>query len=75
MAVALFGGTFDPVHNAHMLVASAASEQFSMEVLFVPAARPPHKAGMTFAGYEHRVRMLELACGGDPRFMVSRAEE
>lgn len=75
MAVALFGGTFDPVHNAHMLIASAASRQFGVKVLFMPAARPPHKDGLTSATYAQRARMLELACGDDSRFEVSRAEQ
>ena len=44
-------------------------------VLFVPAAHPPHKAGVTHAPYADRVRMAELACQGDPRFEVSRLEE
>ena len=44
-------------------------------VLFVPAAHPPHKAGVTHAPFAHRVRMAALACQDDPRFEVSRIEE
>jgi nicotinate-nucleotide adenylyltransferase len=76
MRLALFGGTFDPIHDAHLAVAGAAAERFGLDrVLFIPAARPPHKAGATHAPYEDRVRMAEMACAGDPRFAVSRLEE
>ncbi len=72
---ALFGGTFDPIHNAHLEIARAAAGRFGLaKVLFVPAANPPHKPGGTSASYEDRVRMTELACAGDPRFEVSRIE-
>ncbi len=71
----LFGGTFDPVHNAHLTVARAALEKFHpRRILFVPAARPPHKGGGANASFEARARMLELACQGEPRFEVSRIE-
>ncbi len=76
MRLAIFGGTFDPIHDAHLAVAREAADRFLLDrVLFVPAARPPHKAGITHAPYEHRVRMAELACAVDPRFEVSRVEE
>ena len=76
MRLAIFGGTFDPFHKAHLAVAREASRQFHLDrILVVPAARPPHKSGVTHAGYEDRVRMAELACQGDPRFEVSRLEE
>ena len=76
MRLALFGGTFDPIHNAHLSVARLAVRQFSLDrVLFVPAFHPPHKSGITHAPYEDRVRMVELACRGIPQFEVSRIEE
>jgi len=76
MRLALFGGTFDPIHNAHLAIARSAADHFRLDrVLFVPAAHPPHKAGVTHAPYEDRVRMAELACAGEPRFVVSRLEE
>jgi len=76
MRLAIFGGTFDPIHDAHIAVARAAADRFSLKrVLFVPAARPPHKAGATHAPYDARVRMAQLACQGDLRFEVSRLEE
>ena len=74
MRTAIFGGTFDPIHTAHVVVAREAAETFSLDrVLFIPAAHPPHKD--TGAGYEDRYRMVELACAGEPRFVASRLEE
>jgi nicotinate-nucleotide adenylyltransferase len=74
--VGLFGGTFDPIHSAHLIVAMEAVEQAGLdEVLFVPAANPPHKTGATGADYEHRYRMVELACATAPEFTPSRLEE
>jgi nicotinate-nucleotide adenylyltransferase len=73
--LAIFGGTFDPIHNAHLAVAAAAADRFHLDrVLFVPAASPPHKAG-AHASYDDRVRMAALAACCDPRFEVSRLEE
>jgi nicotinate-nucleotide adenylyltransferase len=74
--LAIFGGTFDPIHAGHLAVAREASARFGLDrVLFVPAAHPPHKAGVTHAPYDDRVRMAELACRGESRFEVSRLEE
>jgi nicotinate-nucleotide adenylyltransferase len=76
LKLAIFGGTFDPIHRAHLAVAREAASKFSLDrVLFIPAAHPPHKAGVTHASYEDRVRMVELACEDDPRFQASRLEE
>jgi nicotinate-nucleotide adenylyltransferase len=75
MRLALFGGTFDPIHNAHITVAREAAMQFHLDqVWFVPAAHPPHKSDHTGATYEDRFRMTELACQVDPRFVASRLE-
>lgn len=76
MRLGLFGGTFDPIHNAHLTVAKEAADVFGLDqVLFVPAANPPHKSESTGASYEDRFRMVELACQADPRFVPSRLEE
>ena len=74
--IALFGGTFDPIHHAHLTVAREAANLIGLDlVLFVPAAHPPHKAGLSVTPYEHRYRMVELACRGNPDFQPSRLEE
>jgi nicotinate-nucleotide adenylyltransferase len=74
--LAIFGGTFDPIHQAHLAIAREAIERCRLDrVLLVPAANPPHKTGVTHAPYEHRVRMAELACQGLPHLEVSRLEE
>ena len=75
MRLAIFGGTFDPIHNGHLAMARAAVRACELDrVLFIPAGNPPHKASGTHAPYEDRVRMAELACAGEPRFEVSRIE-
>jgi nicotinate-nucleotide adenylyltransferase len=75
LSTALFGGTFDPIHNTHLDIARAAADCFSLtKVLFIPAANPPHKNDPEMASYEDRIRMAELACRYDARFEVSRVE-
>jgi nicotinate-nucleotide adenylyltransferase len=76
LRLALLGGTFDPIHEAHLALARAALKKFNLDkVLFVPASKPPHKSGVTHAAYADRVRMTELACASEPRFEVSRLEQ
>ena len=75
MRLALFGGTFDPIHTAHLTVACEAADKFNFDqVWFVAAAHPPHKSDQTGASYEDRCKMVELACHGDPHLVVSRIE-
>ena len=75
MKIALFGGTFDPIHNGHLAVAQAAADRFGLDrVLFIPSGRPPHRDRGPQASYEDRYRMAELACQADPRFEASRLE-
>jgi len=74
--IALFGGTFDPIHIAHLRIAEEAAKRFALdEVLFVPAAHPPHKRARGLTAYEDRLRMVELACAPYPKFSASRLEE
>ena len=74
MKTAIFGGTFDPVHAAHLAMAREAADRWSLDrVLFIPAGNPPHKHADT--PFEHRYRMVELACAADSGFVASRMEE
>jgi len=71
----LFGGSFDPVHHGHLIVARAAAEQLGAErVWLVPAACPPHKPHCVLAPGEDRLEMCRLAVAGDPLFEVSDCE-
>jgi nicotinate-nucleotide adenylyltransferase len=76
MKLALFGGTFDPIHSAHLAVAREAADHFQLDrVLFIPNAIPPHKHRKVTAPFEHRFQMVELACQADPRFEASLLEQ
>ncbi|MCY4483880.1 MAG: nicotinate (nicotinamide) nucleotide adenylyltransferase [Spirochaetaceae bacterium] len=73
--VALLGGSFDPVHIGHLHIAAVvlASGGYG-RVLFVPANLPSHKPSARLAATTHRLRMLQLALAGHPRFAVSDVE-
>jgi nicotinate-nucleotide adenylyltransferase len=74
-ATGVFGGTFDPIHYAHLAIAEAAREALDLRrILFVPAGQPPHKPGRPISAAEHRVAMVELAIAGNPGFELSRLE-
>lgn len=73
--IGLFGGSFDPIHHGHLLVAQAVTEALGLEQLrFVPAREQPFKAGRHRSAPEHRAAMVELAIAGEPRFAVERCE-
>lgn len=75
MRLGVFGGSFDPVHFGHLLLAENCLEACRLDrVLFVPAATPPHKRGGLCASSKDRVEMLELAIAGHPYFEVSSVE-
>lgn len=75
MRLALFGGSFDPPHVGHLLVAQDAFERLSLDrIVLVPAATQPLKVGRAVASAEQRVAMVRLLVEGDARFDVSTVE-
>ena len=74
--VGILGGTFDPIHTGHLILAEAAYESFSLDyVLIMPNGNPPHKAGQVNATMEQRTRMAELAVADNPHLKVSDFEK
>jgi nicotinate-nucleotide adenylyltransferase len=74
-SVGVLGGTFDPIHFAHLALAQEAAEALGLErVLFVPAGNPPHKPGIEISPGADRLAMVELAIAGNDRFRPSRVE-
>jgi nicotinate-nucleotide adenylyltransferase len=72
--VGMMGGTFDPIHIAHLAIAEDVRVAFELErILFVPAGQPPFKAAEATA-VEHRVAMVEAAIADNPAFELSRIE-
>ncbi len=75
MNIALFGGTFDPVHRGHVVVARAAVAKFGLkQVWFVPADIPPHKQKTPITSFYHRYAMVSLAVAGEKGFLPSLVE-
>lgn len=76
MRVGIFGGTFDPVHLGHLILAEQARDQGQLDqVWFVPAPRPPQKGEHAITRFEQRVEMLQLAIAGQPAFVVNELEK
>ena len=72
---AIYGGTFDPVHNGHLTVARSVAQLFALDqLIFVPACTPPHKRGAGISPAFHRFAMLVLATEDDASFSVSTIE-
>ncbi len=75
MKLGIFGGSFDPVHYGHLLLAESCREQLNLDkVFFVPAGIPPHKRETRLTPAVHRLAMLELAIAGEADFEICRYE-
>jgi len=75
MKIGIIGGTFNPVHNAHLRIAEEVGEMFFLDrVVFIPSASPPHKPLAGELAFRQRFRMVELAIRDNPRFAVSDLE-
>ncbi len=73
--IAVYGGTFDPIHNGHLRVADAILKAFAMDrLLFVPAFVPPHKRGQRISSPFNRLAMLALATADQPLMLISTIE-
>jgi nicotinate-nucleotide adenylyltransferase len=76
MRIGVFGGTFDPVHFGHLILAEQCREQGPLDqVWFVPAARPPNKLERVITPFAQRVEMLSLAIAGHPAFRIDPLEK
>ena len=76
MRIGIFGGTFDPVHVGHLIIAEQAREQAGLDqVWFIPSARPPHKLDKPVSPFDRRAEMLQLAVAGQANFHVMLFEK
>jgi len=73
--IGIMGGTFDPIHLGHLIIAEESRYWFNLDrVIFIPAGVPPHKPGKPISDKEHRFNMTVLATEDNPAFEVSRIE-
>ena len=73
--IGLFGGSFDPIHTGHLMLAQRALDFAGLDrVLFIPTASPPHKPGHVLSSFDDRRRMVELAIRDNGRFEISLIE-
>ncbi len=76
MRIGIFGGTFDPVHMGHLILAELARDHARLdEVWWLLAHRPPQKEGLAITRFDTRAEMLELALAGNPAFRVEAIEK
>jgi nicotinate-nucleotide adenylyltransferase len=76
MRIGIFGGTFDPVHLGHLVLAEQCRDRAALdEVWFLPSYHPPHKSPAGVSRFEYRCDMLELATAGHPHFRIDRIEK
>jgi len=75
MRIGILGGTFNPVHIGHLILAEEAREKLRLDkVIFVPTSLPPHKEDLNIAPASDRLKMIKLAIGGNKYFAVSDIE-
>jgi nicotinate-nucleotide adenylyltransferase len=75
MRIGVLGGTYDPVHIGHLIIAETVRDELGLDkVLFVPAATPPHKQERPIAAAADRLEMVRLAVAGNAAFDVSEVE-
>lgn len=73
--VGIMGGTFDPIHHGHLIIAQCAREQFDLsEILFMPSKTPPHKSDLSVSEAVHRIAMTQLAIENKEYFQLSLME-
>lgn len=73
--IGILGGTFDPIHNGHLLLGQGAMEEMVLDkILFIPSGHPPHKDNGAISTPEHRCRMIEKAIGSNASFHISTVE-
>ncbi len=74
-AILLYGGTFDPIHNGHLIIARAVAERLQLgHVVLIPSAHPPHKVNNQITAARHRYAMCAIAVNGDAFYTVSDCE-
>ncbi len=73
--IGLFGGTFDPVHNGHLIIAEYLRDELQLdEIWFIPTGKHPLKDNRQISSVEHRLNMLRLAIADNERFKISEIE-
>lgn len=75
MKIGIMGGTFDPIHNGHLIISEYIRDSLELdEVIFIPAGQPPHKVNNVVASSVHRYNMTKLAIKDNPYFSISDIE-